>query len=124
MSSNELNRLRHLVPSWRVEHPVHLVGGQRRSVFLQLGQRFAVGLAELLGNRGFHHRQGLADFHGATLELAETVNSWLAAFSISSAVDLVLRLAGQPLAEPERRPAGKADRECWPASRCAQHGHV
>ena len=54
-----------------VEHPVHLLGGQRRGVLLQLGQRFAVGLAELVGNRRFHDRQGLADLHRAALQLTQ-----------------------------------------------------
>ena len=95
----------------RVEHPVHLVGGQRRRILLQLGQRFAVRLAELLWNGSFHHRQGLADLHRAALELPENGEELLGRFFHEFGVDLVLRFAGQPLAEPECCPARDATGE-------------
>ncbi len=91
-----------------VEYPVDLRRGQRRRIFLQLRQRFAVGLAVLLGNRGFHHRQRLADLHRAALELTENGEQLLGGLVHQLGVDLVFRLPGQPLAQAQRRPAGHA----------------
>ena len=109
MSSNDWNRSRHLVPSCCVEHPVHLVGGHRRRLALQLGQRLAVGLAVLLGDRGLHDRQGLADLHRAALEFAEHGEQLLGSLVHQFGVDLVFGLAGQTFAEAQRRAPGHAD---------------
>ncbi len=93
-----------------VEHAVHLRRRQRRGVLLQLGQRLAVGLAELLGHRGLHHRQCLADLHRAALELAEDGEQLIGGLLHQLGVDLVARLPGQSLSEAQRGPARKADR--------------
>ena len=94
-----------------VEHAVHLGRGQRRRIPLQLGQRLAVRLAVLLGDRGLHHRQRLADLHRAALELTEHGEQLLGGLVHQFGVDLVLRLAGQPFAEAQRGSAGHADRQ-------------
>jgi hypothetical protein len=91
-----------------VEHPVHLGGGQWRSLPLQFGQRFAVRLAVLLGDGGLHHRQRLTDLHRAALELPENGEQLLGRLVHQLGADLVLRLAGQPFAEAQRCPAGHA----------------
>jgi len=57
---------------------------------LKFGQRLAIGLAELLGDRGFHHRQRLADFHRAALELAENREELFGCLLHQLGVDLVL----------------------------------
>ncbi len=93
-----------------VEHPVHLGGGQRRGVLLQLGQRFAVRLAELLGDRGLEHRQGLAHLHRAALELTEDREQLVGGLFQELGLDLVPGLSGQPFTEPDRCPTGESDR--------------
>ncbi len=90
---------------------MHLGGGQRRGFPLQLGQRLAVGLAVLLGDGGLHHRQRLADLHRAALELAENGEQLLGRLVHQLGVDVVPRLAGQPLAESERRASRHAGTE-------------
>ena len=101
----------------RVEDPVHLGRGQRRGLPLQLGQRLAVGLAVLLGDRGLHDRQRLADLHRAALEFAEHGEELLGGLVHQFGVDLVLRLAGQPFAEAQRGTARHSHRKASPASR-------
>ena len=122
VSSKDVNRSRHLVPSCAVEHPVHLGRGQRRGLPLQLGQRLAVGLAVLLGDGGLHDRQRLADLHRAALELTEDGEQLLGGLVHQLGVDLVLGLAGQPFADAQRGPAGHARRQGPPAWRCARPG--
>jgi len=100
-------------PELPVEHPVHLVRRQRRRVLLQLGQRLAVRLAVLLGDRGLHHRQRLPDLHRAALELPEHLKQLLGGLVHQLGVDLILGRAGQPLAQAQcgaaRHPAGQPD---------------
>ena len=109
VSSNDVEPLPPLGAELGVEHPVHLGRGQRRSILLQLGQRLAVGLAELLGNGGLHDRQRLADLHRAALELAEDGEQLVGRLLHQLGVDLVPRRAGQSFAEAERGPAGEAN---------------
>ncbi len=120
LSSKDWNRSRHLVPSCCVEHAVHLGRGQRWRLALELGQRLAVGLAVLLGNRRFHHRQGLADLHRAALELAEHGEQLLGGLVHHLGVDLVLRLAGQPLSEARVRRVRPSPPAATPAWHCAR----
>ena len=95
----------------RVEDAVDLGGGHRRCFPLQLRQRLAVGLAVLLGDGGFHDRQGLADLHRAALELAQDGEQLLGSLVHQFGVDLVLRLSGQTLPEAHGGPPGHADRQ-------------
>ena len=92
-----------------VEHAVHPCGGQRRGILLQLRQSFAVGLAELLGDGGFHHRQRLADLHRPALEFTEHREQLVCRLLHKLGVDLVLGLAGQAFAEAQRGAAGHPD---------------
>ena len=94
-----------------VEHPVNLGRRQRRGVLLQFGQGLAVGGAVLLGDGGLEHRERLAHFHGAALELAEHAEQLLGGLVHQLGVDLVAGLAGQPFGRAESRPARDADRD-------------
>jgi hypothetical protein len=93
----------------RVEHAVHLLGGQGRCVLLQLRQRFAIRLTELLGDGGLHHRQRLAHLHCAALEFAENGEQLIGGLLHQLGVDLVPRGAGESLAEAERSTSGEPD---------------
>lgn len=78
---------------------------------MQLGERFAVGLAELLGDRGLHHRQRLPNLHRTALELTEHGEQLIGGLLHQLGVDLIPGLAGQPFAEPQRCPAREANRD-------------
>ena len=93
----------------RVQNPVHLLRGQRRGVLLQLGQCLAVGLAELLGDGGFHHRERLAELHRAALELTEHGEQLVGRLLHQFGADLVFRRTRQSLAEPQCGAAGHPD---------------
>ena len=53
------------------QHHVDRTSRQRRCGLLQFRQRRPVRTGDLLGQRGLQNREGLAEFHGAALELAQ-----------------------------------------------------
>jgi hypothetical protein len=91
------------------QHRVHGAGRHRRCLFLQLHQRLAVGRRHLLGHRRLEHRQRLAELHGAALELPQDGEQLLRRALLQLGGDSIGRAAGEPLAEAERRAAGRPE---------------
>ena len=83
------------------EDRVHPVGRHRRRGVLEPGQGRAVRSGELLGHRGLHDRQGLAELHGPALELPEDGEELLGGAGLQLGRDELRRLPADPLAEAE-----------------------
>ena len=87
-------------------------------VFLQLGQRLAVGPAVLLGDGGLQHRGAWPAFIAPPLSSPSTLNSWLAAFH-QLGVDFVAGFPRSAACPAPARPDQPYRPGCWPASRCS-----
>ena len=111
VSSNSREPAPPLRPELGGEHLVHRRRRHRRSGVLELGQRRPVRAGELLGQGGLEDAQGLAELHRAALELAEHLEQLLGGAGLHLGGDELGRPAADPLAEPDRRAAGEAERE-------------
>ena len=108
-------------PELAGEDLVHPVGAHRRAGLLQLGERRAVRRRELLGHRGLHDRQGLAELHRPALELAEHREELLGRAGLQLGGDGLGGTAPDPLPDSEGRaagvPQGQADELGGPGQR-------
>ena len=96
---------------------MYSVGGKRRRGLLQLRQRRSVGSSKLFWHRRLEHREGLAELHGATLELTQDPEHLLCGALLNLGDHQLAGLATDPLSRPRRRFDRRTPTAGLPASR-------
>ncbi len=93
------------------QHPVDVPRRHGRGCRLEFGERFAIRLGEILGNRGLHDAQCLPELHRAALEFTEYGEELFGGPGAVAGLDFGAVAAGEPAAEAHGRAARHPERQ-------------